>query len=262
MRRRGSGSRGSGWGTSRAGPRRWARSVRVSSRRRSSTSTRLVCDERSPMRGTARTPAAILDARSAAAAAALRRLLGDDTAERLAAEVVPALETVIDRGVPAGRPLFAAQRGAGPSRRPGRGALARRDDAPGAPGRRARRAPDRGRARRLRGARAVRRVRGRRPGSVPAEPGLVTGRLGRGRRPPRDARTRHPRRRAPTPTGQALRARDRRADRRARRRAVRRARRRRGRSACSTRSARRPDRIAAAGEIMFPNPMGLPASSG
>ena len=54
------------------------------------------------------TPAEILDARSAAAAAALRRLLGDDTAEGLAAEVVPSLETVIDRGVPAGRPLFAA----------------------------------------------------------------------------------------------------------------------------------------------------------
>ena len=54
------------------------------------------------------TPAAILDARSAAAASALRRLLGDAAAERLAAEVVSALEKVIDRAVPAGRPLFAA----------------------------------------------------------------------------------------------------------------------------------------------------------
>ena len=60
------------------------------------------------MRGTARCRLRSSTPCSAAAASALRRLLGDAAAERLAAEVVPALERVIDRAVPAGRPLFAA----------------------------------------------------------------------------------------------------------------------------------------------------------
>ena len=54
------------------------------------------------------TPAAVVEARSTAAAAALRRLLPDSGADRLASAVSPDLGAAIDRGVPAGRPLFAA----------------------------------------------------------------------------------------------------------------------------------------------------------
>ncbi|HEY1280164.1 MAG TPA: hypothetical protein VGF22_10865 [Acidimicrobiales bacterium] len=53
------------------------------------------------------TPAAVLEARSTAAAAALRRLLAGG-ADRLAAAVTSDLRRAIDQGVPAGRPLFAA----------------------------------------------------------------------------------------------------------------------------------------------------------
>jgi hypothetical protein len=54
------------------------------------------------------TPAAVVDARTAAAAEALRRLLPDGEADRLAGAVTPELGTAIDRADPAGRPLFAA----------------------------------------------------------------------------------------------------------------------------------------------------------
>jgi hypothetical protein len=54
------------------------------------------------------TPAAVVEARGTAAAAALRRLLPDDGADRLAAAVQADLGGAIDRAVPAGRPLFAA----------------------------------------------------------------------------------------------------------------------------------------------------------
>jgi Helix-turn-helix family len=54
------------------------------------------------------TPAAVLDARGAAAATALRRLLPDSGADRLAAAVSSELRAAIERAVPAGRPLFAA----------------------------------------------------------------------------------------------------------------------------------------------------------
>jgi len=54
------------------------------------------------------TPAAVIEARGAAAAAALRRLLGGGDADRLAAAVGPDLRGAVDQGVPAGRPLFAA----------------------------------------------------------------------------------------------------------------------------------------------------------
>ena len=56
------------------------------------------------------TPGAILDLRSAAAAAALRRLLPDDAAEQLADRVVPWLAAVAEAADPAGRPLFTANR--------------------------------------------------------------------------------------------------------------------------------------------------------
>ena len=56
------------------------------------------------------TPAAVLDTRAAAAAAALRRLLPDGEAERLAAATVAPLAAVVDGAEPAGRPLFAANR--------------------------------------------------------------------------------------------------------------------------------------------------------
>lgn len=56
------------------------------------------------------TPAGIVEARSAAAAAALRRLIGDGDADRLAHDVVPLLADAIARADPAGRPLFAANR--------------------------------------------------------------------------------------------------------------------------------------------------------
>jgi hypothetical protein len=61
-----------------------------------------------PEAWTRATPAAVIDARTAAAAAALRRLLPDGDADRLAVAVTPDLEVVIDRAGPAGRPLFAA----------------------------------------------------------------------------------------------------------------------------------------------------------
>ncbi len=55
-------------------------------------------------------PEAMVEARSSAASAALRRLLSDEGAERTAAAVLPALESAIDGAVAAGRPLFAANR--------------------------------------------------------------------------------------------------------------------------------------------------------
>jgi hypothetical protein len=55
-------------------------------------------------------PPALVRVRTNAAAAALRRLLGDEPAERLAHEVGPAMAEAIRRGDPAGRPLFAANR--------------------------------------------------------------------------------------------------------------------------------------------------------
>jgi hypothetical protein len=56
------------------------------------------------------TPAAVLDARSAATAAALRRVLGDGPGEALAAAVTPALDRAVTGADPLGRPLFAANR--------------------------------------------------------------------------------------------------------------------------------------------------------
>lgn len=58
-------------------------------------------------------PADILEARAFSAAAALRRILSSSGAEQLATEVLPALDSVIDRAVGAGRPLFAANREVG-----------------------------------------------------------------------------------------------------------------------------------------------------
>lgn len=55
-------------------------------------------------------PAEILEARSAAAAGALRRLLPDGDADRFAADTLPLLRTVIDDAIAAGHPLFAANR--------------------------------------------------------------------------------------------------------------------------------------------------------
>ena len=56
------------------------------------------------------TPAAVLEVRATAAAAALRRLVPAGGAEELAAGVVAALATVVAAADPAGRPLFAANR--------------------------------------------------------------------------------------------------------------------------------------------------------
>jgi hypothetical protein len=53
-------------------------------------------------------PEDILDARASSAAAALRRLLSDSEAEQLAADASPVLESAIGCATPAGRPLFAA----------------------------------------------------------------------------------------------------------------------------------------------------------
>jgi hypothetical protein len=50
----------------------------------------------------------VLEARGTAAAAALRRLLPAGGADRLATAVTPELHGAVDRAVPAGRPLFAA----------------------------------------------------------------------------------------------------------------------------------------------------------
>lgn len=55
-------------------------------------------------------PAAVLEVRAAAAAASLRRMLGADVAEQLAASLYPVLQSVVDQGSSAGRPLFAANR--------------------------------------------------------------------------------------------------------------------------------------------------------
>lgn len=55
-------------------------------------------------------PEAIVDARSAAAAAALRRLLGGDAAEQLAGTVLPSLHVVVAAADGTGRPLFTADR--------------------------------------------------------------------------------------------------------------------------------------------------------
>ena len=55
-------------------------------------------------------PAALVAARAGAAAAALRRLLGDDGAEQLATAVTDDLTSVVHAGDPGGRPLFAANR--------------------------------------------------------------------------------------------------------------------------------------------------------
>lgn len=55
-------------------------------------------------------PEAVLDARAVAAALALRRVLPDGGADTLATAVLPTLLAVIDEAEPAGRPLFAANR--------------------------------------------------------------------------------------------------------------------------------------------------------
>jgi hypothetical protein len=55
-------------------------------------------------------PAHLAFVRAEAAAAALRRLVGDAGADRLAQGVLPVLEGAIDRATAAGRPLFAANR--------------------------------------------------------------------------------------------------------------------------------------------------------
>lgn len=56
------------------------------------------------------TPAALLDLRAAAAAAALRRLLSHRAAEQLAGDVLPAMCEAIEHATGAGRPLFTANR--------------------------------------------------------------------------------------------------------------------------------------------------------
>jgi len=55
-------------------------------------------------------PADVLDTRAPSAAAALRRLLTDSGAEKVAGHVLPILDAAIASGVSAGRPLFAANR--------------------------------------------------------------------------------------------------------------------------------------------------------
>jgi hypothetical protein len=55
-------------------------------------------------------PAAVVEARGAAAAAALRRLLADGGADDVARHVVGSLAVVVEAADPAGRPLFAANR--------------------------------------------------------------------------------------------------------------------------------------------------------
>jgi hypothetical protein len=55
-------------------------------------------------------PAAVVSARAEAAATALRRLLPDGAAERLAADALPVLGAVTAEATAAGRPLFAANR--------------------------------------------------------------------------------------------------------------------------------------------------------
>lgn len=55
-------------------------------------------------------PSRLVAVRAEAAAAALRRLLPDGGADTLAAQVLPDLERAVDQAAPAGRPLFAANR--------------------------------------------------------------------------------------------------------------------------------------------------------
>ncbi len=55
-------------------------------------------------------PTHLIGVRSEAAAAALRRLLGNDASARLAQDCVPLLHEAIGAGTAAGRPLFAANR--------------------------------------------------------------------------------------------------------------------------------------------------------
>lgn len=55
-------------------------------------------------------PHAIVEARSVAAASALRRLLGSSSAEHLAGDVLPSLQAVVAAADGTGRPLFAANR--------------------------------------------------------------------------------------------------------------------------------------------------------
>ncbi|MHB1710314.1 MAG: SCO6745 family protein [Acidimicrobiales bacterium] len=58
-------------------------------------------------------PADVLDTRASSAAAALRRLLTDSGAEEVAQHALPILDVAIASGVTAGRPLFAANRDVG-----------------------------------------------------------------------------------------------------------------------------------------------------
>ena len=55
-------------------------------------------------------PEALLEIRADAAATALRRLLSDDAALRLAESILPVARRAIEQASPAGRPLFAANR--------------------------------------------------------------------------------------------------------------------------------------------------------
>lgn len=55
-------------------------------------------------------PTDLVVARAEAAATALRRLLGDGAADRLADKTLPVLQRAIEEATPAGRPLFAANR--------------------------------------------------------------------------------------------------------------------------------------------------------
>jgi hypothetical protein len=59
-------------------------------------------------------PAQMLDVRATAAASSLRRMLGASTAEELATTVLPAMRGAIEAGAPSGLPLFAANRDVAP----------------------------------------------------------------------------------------------------------------------------------------------------
>lgn len=63
-------------------------------------------------------PSTLLDVRASAASAALRRLLSDGTAEQLAGEVLPAMREAVEHATGAGRPLFSANRGVSASADP------------------------------------------------------------------------------------------------------------------------------------------------
>lgn len=56
------------------------------------------------------TPSTLLDVRASAASAALRRLLSDRTAEQLAQNVLPTMQAAVGEATGAGRPLFMANR--------------------------------------------------------------------------------------------------------------------------------------------------------